>query len=160
MDLKRIKRIITLAKGTDIEEIEFKDNSTQFKLRFEVKNHQAQHLDAEVKAHSSDVPEIDETNEAHTPPSPPPTEMKTDRTVTVRSSMVGRCYLVPPDDNEAEPYVIPGGYIRMGQILAVIKAMGIRNEYNSNYDGIVTGLFVDNGQAVEYGQPLLTIEIE
>jgi len=166
MDLERIKRIVALASGTDIEEIEYRDKVTQIKLRFEIEGHQR--LGPEQKALQASSPAPAEGGEVAAPAgmsAAQPTSnggvkaQEPSKTVIVKSPMVGRCYLIPPGKDESEPYVLPGGEVRKGQIISIIEAMGIRNEVRSDHDGKVMSLLVKNGQPVEYGQPLLALEV-
>ena len=160
MKLERIKRIITLARGTDIEEIEYKDRSTQIKLRFEVEGG-GQGLEGRTSETPSSDGGVEQggTPQAQSSPSLPPVKVESGSSVSISSSMVGRCYLAPLDNDGADPYVILGGEVTKEQVVCVIEAMGMRHDIYSNYDGRVIGLFVENGQAVEYGQRLLTLEI-
>ena len=51
-----------------------------------------------------------------------------------------------------------GDTVRKGQVLAIVEAMKLMNEIESDYDGTITEIFVENGQPVEYGQPLFRLE--
>lgn len=73
----------------------------------------------------------------------------------VVSPLVGRFYAAPAED--AEAYVKVGDAVKKGQTLAIVEAMKLMNEIESEYDGVVTEILVDNGQGVEYGQPLFRI---
>lgn len=166
MDLERIKRIVALASGTDIEEIEYRDKVTQIKLRFEVEGHHRSGPE-QNDAHASS-PAPTEGREGAAPAVMPAAQslanggvkaQEPSKTVIVKSPMVGRCYLIPPGKDESEPYVLPGGEVRKGQIISIIEAMGIRNEVCSDHDGKAMSLLVKNGQPVEYGQPLLALEV-
>ena len=74
----------------------------------------------------------------------------------VGSPLVGNFYTAPSED--AEPFVSVGDRVKKGQTLAIIEAMKLMNEIESEYDGIVTEICAANGQAVEYGQALFRIE--
>ncbi len=73
----------------------------------------------------------------------------------VRSPLVGRFYTAPSED--AEPFVRVGDRVRKGQTLAIVEAMKLMNEIESEYDGIVTEILAENAQSVEYGQPLFRV---
>lgn len=73
----------------------------------------------------------------------------------VKSPLVGRFYAAPSED--AEPFVKVGDRVQKGQTLAIVEAMKLMNEIESEYDGIVTEILVENEQSVEYGQPLFSI---
>ena len=73
----------------------------------------------------------------------------------VTSPLVGRFYVAPAED--AEAFVKVGDTVKKGQTLAIVEAMKLMNEIESEYDGVITEILADNGQGVEYGQPLFRI---
>lgn len=73
----------------------------------------------------------------------------------VISPLVGRFYAAPSE--EAEAFVKVGDTVKKGQVLAIVEAMKLMNEIESEYDGTVTNILVQDGEAVEYGQPLFVI---
>ena len=64
---------------------------------------------------------------------------------------------VLPPSEDAEPFVSVGDQVKKGQTLAIVEAMKLMNEIESDFDGKVAEIYVENGQAVEYGQPLFRI---
>lgn len=75
---------------------------------------------------------------------------------TVKSPMVGTAYLRPAPD--AAPFVEIGSRVKAGDKVLLVEAMKTFNEILAPHDGTVTGILVEDGQPVEYGQPLLVIE--
>ena len=73
----------------------------------------------------------------------------------VKSPLVGTFYAAPAED--ADPFVKVGDSVKEGQVLAIVEAMILMNEIESDFTGTVTEILVENGQAVEYGQPLFVI---
>jgi acetyl-CoA carboxylase biotin carboxyl carrier protein len=73
----------------------------------------------------------------------------------VKSPIVGTFYGSPSPG--AEPFVKIGGHVDAGQTLCIVEAMKLMNEIESDVGGEVLRVFVDNGQPVEYGQPLFGI---
>ena len=73
----------------------------------------------------------------------------------VKSPLVGTFYAAPAED--ADPFVSVGDTVKKGQTLAIVEAMKLMNEIESDYDGKIAEICVENGQAVEYGQPLFRI---
>ena len=73
----------------------------------------------------------------------------------VKSPLVGTFYAAPAED--ADPFVSVGDPVKKGQTLAIVEAMKLMNEIESDFDGKVAEIYVENGQAVEYGQPLFRI---
>ncbi len=73
----------------------------------------------------------------------------------VKSPIVGVFYAAPSPD--AAPFVVPGAVVAPGQTLCIIEAMKLMNEVNSPVAGTVAEVLVQNGERVEYGQPMLRI---
>src|SRR5512145_459617 len=76
--------------------------------------------------------------------------------VTIEAPMVGTFYRA--SSPSAEPYVREGDGVKEGQILCIVEAMKLMNEIESKASGRITKILVENGQPVEYGQPLFFID--
>jgi acetyl-CoA carboxylase biotin carboxyl carrier protein len=76
--------------------------------------------------------------------------------VTIEAPMVGTFYRA--SSPTADPYVSEGDVVKEGQILCIIEAMKLMNEIEAKASGRIEKILVENGQAVEYGQPLFLIE--
>ena len=74
----------------------------------------------------------------------------------VKSPLVGTFYAAPSED--AQPFVKVGDTVKKGQTLAIVEAMKLMNEIESEIDGVVTEILVENEDNVEYGQPLFRIQ--
>lgn len=74
---------------------------------------------------------------------------------TVKSPLVGTFYAAPSED--APAFVKVGDIVKKGQILAIVEAMKLMNDIESDFDGEIAEILVENGQPVEYGQPLFVI---
>ena len=94
------------------------------------------------------------TPEPAAPPPPPPVPVS--NLVEVTSPMVGTFYRAPAP--EAPSYVEVGARVSEGQTLCILEAMKLMNELESEVDGIVREICVDNSEPVEYGQVLFRIE--
>ncbi len=73
----------------------------------------------------------------------------------ITSPIVGTFYQSPSP--EAPPFIKVGDKVKRGQVVCIIEAMKLMNEIESDFDGEVVKVYVDNGQAVEFGQPLYDI---
>ena len=73
----------------------------------------------------------------------------------IKSPLVGTFYASPAED--ADPFVQVGEQVQKGKILAIVEAMKLMNEIESEQDGVITEICVKNGEAVEYGQTLFKI---
>ena len=73
----------------------------------------------------------------------------------ITSPLVGTFYSAPSPDEA--PYVSLGDIVKKGQVLGIIEAMKLMNEVESEFSGRIAAILVENGQTVEYGQPLFRI---
>ncbi|MBE5958265.1 MAG: acetyl-CoA carboxylase biotin carboxyl carrier protein [Lachnospiraceae bacterium] len=73
----------------------------------------------------------------------------------IKTPLVGTVYLAPAEDSE--PFVKVGDIVKKGQTVAIVEAMKLMNDIEAEVDGIVKEILVQNGQLVEYGQPLFTV---
>ncbi len=73
----------------------------------------------------------------------------------VKSPLVGTFYAAPSEDSE--PFASVGDKVKKGQVLAIVEAMKLMNDIESDFDGMITEVYVKNGETVEYGQPLFRI---
>lgn len=76
----------------------------------------------------------------------------------ITSPLVGIFYTA--SEENAEPFVKVGDFVKKGQTLAIVEAMKLMNEIESEYDGVVKEVLAENGKAVEFGQPLFRIGME
>jgi acetyl-CoA carboxylase biotin carboxyl carrier protein len=76
--------------------------------------------------------------------------------VTLNSPMVGTFYR--SSSPEDKPFVEEGGQIAVGQVYCIIEAMKLMNEVKSEVAGKVVKILIQNGQAVEFNQPLIIVE--
>jgi acetyl-CoA carboxylase biotin carboxyl carrier protein len=74
----------------------------------------------------------------------------------VKSPMVGTFYRSPSPG--AKPFVEVGDTVKAGQTVCIIEAMKLLNEIEADKDGVIKAILVENGQPVEYGEPLVVIE--
>jgi len=86
----------------------------------------------------------------------PTAEPSTEGLVTVRSPIVGTFYRSASPYSEV--YVEEGSYVKKGQVLCIVEAMKLMNEIESDADGRVAKILVENAKPVEYGEPLFLIE--
>ena len=142
MELEDLKVLIELLKDTDITELLIEKEGTKVKIKREK-------MFSSVEIPSQRAAAIQETIIRET-------EEETQRLVTVTSPIVGTFYRSPSPD--APVFVEVGLRIKKGQVLCIIEAMKLMNEIESEIDGIVVKALVENGQPVEYGEPLFLIE--
>ena len=76
--------------------------------------------------------------------------------MTINSPLVGVFYSAASPDDKA--YVSVGDKVKKGQVIGIVEAMKLMNEIESDYDGVVTNILVNNEEMVEYGQPMFVIK--
>ena len=74
----------------------------------------------------------------------------------IKSPLVGTFYAAPAED--APAFVNVGDTVKKGQVVAIVEAMKLMNDIESDFDGKIVEIYVENGDAVEYGQPLFCVE--
>ena len=75
--------------------------------------------------------------------------------MTIKAPLVGTFYAAPSPG--AKPYVEAGEMLQKGQVVCIIEAMKLMNEIDSEFDGEIVKIYVENGQAVQYGERLFAI---
>jgi acetyl-CoA carboxylase biotin carboxyl carrier protein len=145
MDIKDIKVIYKFLKETDIVELELEGEGG--KLRLKRGGLVAVEEPRAVAAAPAAATEVKKEEPAAAPAG---------NVKIVTSPMVGTFYRSPSP--EAPPFVEMGSIIKSGQTLCIIEAMKLMNEVESEYGGKIVSILVENGQPVEYGEPLFHIE--
>jgi acetyl-CoA carboxylase biotin carboxyl carrier protein len=144
MELEDLKGIIELLKETDITELLVEKEGTKLRIKrekmFSPIEMAAQKVHAVRETVAEEIPAAEETQ----------------RVITVTSPIVGTFYRSPSPD--APAFVDAGQKIKKGQVLCIIEAMKLMNEIESEIDGVLVKALVENGQPVEYGEPLFLIE--
>jgi acetyl-CoA carboxylase biotin carboxyl carrier protein len=89
------------------------------------------------------------------PETPAPAEEETEDLHVIKSPIVGTYYASPSPD--AGPFVKVGDDVAVGQVVCIIEAMKLMNEIEADVGGEVVRVFMENGQPVEYGEPLFSL---
>jgi len=147
MNLKEIKEILELVKGSDISEIEVARGEDRLRIR--------RGVPAEIRP--APAPAAPAPAPAAAPPAREPAAPRANVKEIV-SPIVGTFYRAPAPD--AAPFVEVGSRVVKGQVLCIIEAMKIMNQIESDVTGTVTAILVENAQPVAYGQPLFHITVE
>lgn len=90
------------------------------------------------------------------PPIPPKPDLGASGGKVMNSPIVGTFYAAPSP--EKPPFVTVGKQVSKGDVLFIIESMKLMNEVTSEYDGVVAEIFVEDGDTVEFGQPIMRIE--
>ena len=101
------------------------------------------------------APRVEAAVAAGVPAAPPPPAAREPVATVVEAPVVGTFYRAGAPD--AAPFVEVGDRVEPGDVLCVIEAMKLMNDIKAEFAGEVVEVLAENGQAVEYGQPLLTL---
>ena len=158
MDLNEIKDILDMMREHDLAEFELERGDTKLRLR---KNSAGQWHAAPAMPPASYVPAPAPPHASAGPAAPgapvlAPTDEDAVDLAVVKSPIVGTFYRAP--EPGAKPYAEVGAAVRKGQVLCIIEAMKLMNEINAECDGEVVKCYVENGQAVQYGERLFAIK--
>ena len=150
MKFEDILKIIEIFEKSNLTELEIKIDEPKFKIKLS-KNNQIQGQVIQVPQIQSFQPIQKEEIIKEIK------EEKKENTHIIKSPLVGTFYRAPSPG--AEPFVKEGDFVKKGQVLCIIEAMKVMNEIESDVDGIVERILVENGKPVEYGQELFIIRL-
>ena len=143
MDINKLEKVIKLLKDNNLHEIEIEEKDSKIKVKSSA--------DQQVVAPSyQTTPDVKVTAQKEE------VEKTESKYKLILSPMVGTFYRSPAP--ESPLYVEEGQVINKGQILCLVEAMKLMNEIESEVDGIVARILVENNQPVEYGEPLFLID--
>ncbi|MBI3592534.1 MAG: acetyl-CoA carboxylase biotin carboxyl carrier protein [Nitrospirae bacterium] len=146
MEFEDLKELMGLLKDTDITELVVEKDGVKVKIRRE-----------KFFGHLEMQQVLPERREMHKREEAAALESETEgRLLTVTSPIVGTFYRSPSP--EAEPFVEVGTKVKKGQVICIIEAMKLMNEIETEVDGVIVRMLVENGHPVEYGEPLFLVD--
>jgi acetyl-CoA carboxylase biotin carboxyl carrier protein len=154
MDLDQLKQILELVREHELSEFEVEQDGLRLKIRKDASG-------SFVPVHVAPAPAVAAPPPAAVAPSPAVAAVAVGGTevdielAVVKSPIVGTFYR--SSEPAAAPFVEVGSTVRKGQVLCIIEAMKLMNEIDSEYDGEVVNVYVENGQPVQYGERLFAI---
>ncbi|MBS0287160.1 MAG: acetyl-CoA carboxylase biotin carboxyl carrier protein [Proteobacteria bacterium] len=154
MDIRKIKKLIEVLEESGIAEIEIREGEESVRISRKMENPpQIVMASSPVTAvpHSANV-----TVTSSTTTEAPPAEAQLPEGHVVTSPMVGTMYRAPAPDQPA--FVEIGSKVQVGDTLCIVEAMKMLNQIEADKAGTVTAILVENGQPVEFGQPLFVIK--
>ncbi len=158
MDIRKIKKLIELIEDSGVSEIEIKEGEESVRIsRGPIGGDPA-------PTYAVQAPVMAPPPGAAPPPPPPPAEASAAAPAetpaasghTITSPMVGTFYRA--SSPTAPPFVEVGDTVSEGDTLCIIEAMKMLNQIESDVSGVVKAILVENGQPVEFGEPLFVIE--
>lgn len=143
MELDEIKKLIEFLKDTDITELQIEREGAKIKVKRE-KFLSSFDMPPTISHTVSPESEVQKK------------EVRDKNLVTITSPIVGMFFRSPSPD--AQHFVEVGSAVKKGQVLCIVEAMKLMNEIETDSDGTVMEILVENGQPVEYGEPLFLIK--
>jgi acetyl-CoA carboxylase biotin carboxyl carrier protein len=151
MEISYIKKIIKLLENSSIDEIEIEEEGKKLRVARNKPSSVAY-----APAMTLPAPALPAATAAAPAPAPAAVPAGERSYHEVRSPIVGTFYRAPSPD--ADPYVTEGQSVRSGQVLCIVEAMKLMNEIESDVEGTIVKILVENGKPVEYNQPLFLID--
>ncbi|MCG5072782.1 acetyl-CoA carboxylase biotin carboxyl carrier protein [Paraburkholderia tagetis] len=154
MDLRKLKTLIDLVSESGISELEVTEGEGKVRI---VKNAPPVYVQPAAAQYAAPVMGAPAAAPGHVGEAAAPAAAApaVPQGHIVTSPMVGTFYRAPSPG--ADPFVQVGDTVKEGQTLCIIEAMKLLNEIEADAAGVIKEILVDNGQAVEYGQPLFVI---
>jgi acetyl-CoA carboxylase biotin carboxyl carrier protein len=157
MTLDEIKQLIEFIKSQELTEFELEQDGFKIRIKSGQGQHAAAapHLAASMPMMPPQMAPIGAAS-AQAAQTAPAVEDEGGELCIMKSPIVGTFYRAA--EPGAKEFVSVGDTVRKGQVLCIIEAMKLMNEIDSEYDGEVTSIYVENGQAVQYGERLFAIK--
>jgi len=157
MDFDEITRILEMMREHELSEFELERDNVKLRIRKQAGGHSmttTPHAPAVQAAPASPAPPAAQAAAAGTPPALTPADEDVELAI-VKSPIVGTFYQA--SEPGARPFAQVGDVVKKGQVLCIIEAMKLMNEINAEVDGELVKVYVENGQAVQYGERLFAI---
>jgi acetyl-CoA carboxylase biotin carboxyl carrier protein len=150
MDIRKVKKLIELLEESGIDELEIREGEESVRISRHSKTPAQQYYaPAPMPAPAAPAPAAPVAVVAEAPSAP-----KLNGTV-VKSPMVGTFYRTPAPTSPA--FVEVGQTVKKGDTICIVEAMKMMNHIEAEVSGVIESILVENGQPVEYDQPLFTI---
>lgn len=160
MDIREIKALIKAVEMSSIDEIEIFEDGKKIRISKNLPGKivpmQAATVYPATPATASQVVQPAPSTSSSPAEAEPSSPARGKNVVEVKAPMVGTFYRAPSPDSP--PYVEIGDEVKVGQTLCIIEAMKLMNEIESEYNGRIVDILVENAQPVEYDQVLFLIE--
>jgi len=151
MDIRKVKKLIELIEASDVAEIEIKEGEESVRISRNSSAAQtvAYHMAPPPVAATQAAPAAAAQAPAAAPAAP---AMKGN---VLRSPMVGTFYRSPSPGSPV--FVEVGQHIKVGDVVCIVEAMKMMNQIEADFAGVVEAILVQDGEPVEYDQPLISI---
>jgi acetyl-CoA carboxylase biotin carboxyl carrier protein len=147
-DVRRVRRLVELMKEHDLSEIDIREGATRIKLR--------RGADPVVTVAAPRVAAEPVAAAAAAPPSAEPPQAPETYIAVIKSPIVGTFYAAA--NPESPPYVKVGDHVGPETTVCIVEAMKVFNQIPAEVSGKIMAMLVENGQPVEFGQPLFKVD--
>ena len=150
MDIRKVKKLIELLEASEIAEIEIKEGEEAVRISRAsavtppTMQYQAAPTSASATAPTPAVKEAESADPSDATKGTP-----------IQSPMVGTFYRAPSPSSP--PFVEVGTHVKVGDVICIVEAMKMMNQIEVDYAGVVEAILVEDGEPVEFDQPLMTI---
>jgi acetyl-CoA carboxylase biotin carboxyl carrier protein len=157
MTLDEIKQLIEFIKGQELTEFELEQDGFKIRIKSGQGHHvvSVPHMQASMPMMAAPMAPMAAPAAAPAAAAPAADDDGGELCI-VKSPIVGTFYRAA--EPGAKEFVSVGDTVRKGQVLCIIEAMKLMNEIDSEYDGEITSIYIENGQAVQYGERLFAIK--
>ena len=150
MDIRKVKKLIELLEESGIDELEIKEGEESVRISRHSKTPAQQFYAPQMQAPAPAAPAAAPAAAAPAAPAAPVLNG-----FVVKSPMVGTFYRTPAPTSPA--FVEVGKTVKVGDTICIVEAMKMMNHITAEKAGVIKSILVENGQPVEYDQPLFTI---
>ena len=154
MDIRKVKKLIELLEESNIGEIEIHEGEESVRIS-RASTAPAAVAPTPIVAAAPAAPAAPAAAPAASADAPVETQPPPPSGHVVKSPMVGTFYRSPSPT--APPFVEPGKTVKEGDVICIVEAMKMMNQIEADKSGVIGDILVDNGQPVEFDQPLVTI---
>lgn len=155
MDIRKIKKLIELLQESGISEIEIQEGEESVRISRSPQGMSMMHSYMPAWSNPGYAVSPDPSGNSPADAAAKPSETAT-RGHALKSPMVGTFYRSASPDSK--PFIEVGQHVNAGDTVCIIEAMKMFNQIEADQSGVIVEILVENGQPVEYDQPLLTIE--
>ena len=141
MDIRKVKKLIELLESSDVAEIEIKEGDES--VRISRATNAAPVMFQSQTTTAEEIPKAVED----------PTKLAADN--SINSPMVGTFYRAPSPTSP--PFVEIGSHVNVGDVVCIVEAMKMMNQIEADQSGTIKAILVNDGEPVEFDQPLITI---
>ena len=150
MDIRKVKKLIELLEESGIDELEIKEGEESVRISRHSKTPAQQFYAPQMQAPAPAAPAAAPAAAAPAAPAAPVLNG-----FVAKSPMVGTFYRTPAPTSPA--FVEVGATVKVGDTICIVEAMKMMNHITAEKAGVIESILVENGQPVEYDQPLFTI---